>query len=362
MVATIWVPFALTSIICTGFYRLLSYNFPAIRKIVPTNFSVLERRLVIWFRVWLVISLVEIVVSGGIPILWLIQGSSKTYMDFGVSSLHGLVNSLLLSIGVCRFALFLLTGSRRHLYIPAFIMFWSILVVTRNMLLVSIIEFSILAIRIKPIKKATIVKFIAGTIILILAFGVIGDYRSGSSDLIRLWAQPTSDYPDWLPSGVLWVYIYISTPINNLVYTAQVFRPLNNLTFPNTVITLFPTVIRTLIWGEQAGGDAESGQLVTSTFNVSTAYIGPLQDYGSIGIIVFSVVIAIFCQLAWFRSSLKFIVVFAVLSQCLVLSLFFNHFFYLPVISQIGWIAYFFSSSSPRVRPTNLLSAPQLGK
>jgi len=214
------------------------------------------------------------------------------------------------------------------------------------MLLVAIIEFSILAIRIKPIKKTTIVKFIAGTIVLILAFGAIGDYRSGSSELIKLWAQPTSDYPDWLPSGVLWVYIYISTPINNLVYTSQIFRPLDDPTFPNTVSTLFPSVVRNIFYGKQFD-DAQSGELVTSAFNVSTAYIGPFQDFGSAGIVIFSITIAILCQIVWFRATLKYIIIFAVLSQCLVLSLFFNHFFYLPVISQIFWIGYFFSGPPP---------------
>jgi oligosaccharide repeat unit polymerase len=346
-VLVIWAPFAAVTLVYTFFRHILIRVYPSFRKPSAVDFAGLERKLVVWFRVWIVISIIEIIVSGGIPLLWLIQHSTKTYVDFGISSLHGLVNSLLLSIGLCRFALFLITGKRRHLLVPAFILVWSIAVVTRNMLLVSLIEFAILFFRLKPVKTLTIFKLTAGVVGLILAFGVIGDYRSGSSDLIRLWAQPTEEYPDWLPSGVLWAYIYISTPVNNLVYTSEVTHPINSPAFPNTVATLFPTVIRTVIYGSQLG-DAESGQLVASTFNVSTAYIGPFQDYGFPGIALFSMAIAAACQVFWFRRSIGDILIFAVLTQCLVLSLFFNHFFYLPVISQVAWVLFFFRSANKR--------------
>lgn len=339
IVVIIWAPFASVVLVYTLFRHILVWLYPSFRKLPTANFTRLERRLTVWFRVWIVISIIEIMVSGGIPLLWLIQHSDKTYMDFGISSVHGLVNSLLLSIGLCRFALFLLTGKRRHLIVPLFILVWSLAVVTRNMLLVSLIEFGILFFRLKPIQPKTILKLTAGVVCLILAFGAIGDYRTGSSDLIRLWAQPTEEYPEWLPSGVLWAYIYISTPINNLVYTSEVVQPVDRLTFPNTSATLFPSIVRKIIYGSQLDS-AESGELVASTFNVSTAYIGPFQDYGFLGIALFSMIIAVACLIFWFRRSLGDILIFSVLTQCLVLSLFFNHFFYLPIITQVVWIPY----------------------
>jgi hypothetical protein len=168
-------------------------------------------------------------------------------------------------------------------------------------------------------------------------FGFVGDYRSGSSDLIRKWAQPTDNYPDWLPSGMLWGYIYGATPINNLLRTVDVSPPLNNLLFPNTAATLFPSVLRAMIYGEQLG-ETESGQLVDSTFNVSTAYVGPYQDFGFIGVAIYSMLTAFLC--------LQF-------CQCLILSLFWNQFLALPVITQVFWLGFFFrrkSTSKRRVR------------
>ncbi len=343
LVLVIWVPFATVILVSIFFRRILISIRSSLHKLPTINIAALERKLIFWFRVWMTATFLEIIVSGGLPLLWLVQHSSKTYKDFGISSLHGLVNSLLLSIALCRFLLFLLTRSRRHLVVPIFTLGWFILVVTRNQLLVALIEFAVLFFRIRPIKKTVIVKFIVGIVCFILAFGAIGDYRTGSSDLIRLWAQPTDQYPDWLPSGVLWAYIYISTPINNLVHTSEMVRPVNNLAFPNTVVNLFPTVVRKFVYGEETS-EAESGELVASTFNVSTAYIGPVQDYGFVGIALFSMVIAAFCQFFWVRSSLRDILIYCVLAQCLILSLFLITFFCSPLSFRQSGYAFFWGN------------------
>jgi oligosaccharide repeat unit polymerase len=341
VVLAIWAPFALAVLAYIPIRKRLLAKYPLRRSIEPVSLLRLERQLTIAFRVWIAISMVEIVVSGGIPIVWLALGSAKTYVDFGIPSLHGMVNSLLLTISLCRFALFLLTAERRHLRVPAFILLWSILVVTRNLMLVSLIQFLVLFVRIRPIRIRTFFRVAGAIVSFVLLFGIIGDYRSGSSDLIRTWAQPADNYPDWLPSGLLWAYIYASTPINNLVYTSHIAAPVDSIFFPNTVSLLFPSVLRVILYGDQLG-DTESGQLVDSTFNVSTAYIGPYQDFGFAGIMVFSVVISFACLRFWYRNDLKSVFMYTVLCQSLILSLFWNQFFSLPIITQFFWLAVFF--------------------
>jgi oligosaccharide repeat unit polymerase len=339
--AHLWLPFAIVALGYSFMHHLVELTHPARKRDRDPDLALLERRLKIWFRVWIAISLMEIAVSGGLPLIWLITRSSKTYMDFGITSVHGLVNSLLISIALCRLALFLITGRRRHLLIPAFALVWSVLAVTRNLMIVSLLEFAVLFLQMRPIKAATAIKFIAVLLCLILVFGIVGDFRQGSSDAILLLAQPTDNYPEWLPSGVLWAYIYITTPINNLIYNMHVTHPVDSIAFPNTVATLFPTVLRIAVYGSHLS-DTESGQLVDSAFNVSTAYIGPYEDYGIAGMALFSMFIAFLSQLFWYRRSLQSVLMFAVVMQCLVLTLFFNHFFALPIISQLAWLAYFF--------------------
>jgi oligosaccharide repeat unit polymerase len=337
VIGYIWIPFVGVIALCAACHaltRLTYYSRPMMERV---NYELLERRLSMWFRIWVVVSITEIFFSGGLPIVWLIQHSTKTYFDFGIPSLHGLVNSLLLSVALTHVALYFITGNRKHLGIPIFTVTWSILVITRQLMVTALLEYAIVLLSIKIIRPRTILRISFTVLLLILIFGFVGDVRSGS-EAFRSLAQPTAQYPNWLPSGVLWIYIYVTTPINNLIYTMHSVHPLSSLLFPNTVSSLFPTVFRTSIVGNQV----ETGTLVTQAFNVSTAYIGPYQDYGLFGVVLFSTLTAFACQFFWYRRSLRDRLIFAVLTQCLVLTLFSNIFFLLPVISQILWLSYFF--------------------
>lgn len=337
----IWLPFVVVLVICGTFRVIASLAHLPAKLNWNLDLNLLERRLRVWFRIWFAISIIEIIVSGGIPLLWAFQGSSKTYTDFGIPSLHGLVNSLLVSIALCRFFLYLVTKKRRHLAVPIFVLAWSVLVITRQLMLSSLLEFCVLFIQLRSVRAKTVIGVPAGLLVSILLFGVIGDVRQGSSDAFRTLAQPTSAYPDWLPSGLLWGYIYITTPINNLMLTMETAAPVNSLLFPNTSATLFPSVLRPMIYG-RAIEDAESGQLVTDAFNVSTAYVGPYQDYGLLGMTLFSGFAAFICYFLWIRRDIKYVLMYAVVAQCLVLTLFFNLFLSLPVIAQLIWLSYFF--------------------
>ena len=140
VVSTLLLPF-LTVVLGYGVtYRFLQVGYPLRKKRAYLNLDALEKALRLGFRIWAAASVVEIIVSGGLPIIWLLQGSSKTYLDFGIPMIHGFLNSLLLAIALCRVALFLKSGQKRHLLIPAFVLIWSMLSVTRNMMLVSLVE------------------------------------------------------------------------------------------------------------------------------------------------------------------------------------------------------------------------------
>ena len=308
--------------------------------ISPETIEKLEKRLKTWLIIWSIISVFEIAYSGGMPILWLLRGSSKNYFDFGIHSLHGLANSLLLAIGLCNFALYMITRKKKYLRIPVFIFIWSIMAVTRNMMMVFSIEATILWELFQGFRRRTLVVGLAAFMGLILLFGYVGDMRTGA-DKFRNLAEPAAEYPDWLPSGVLWVYVYMTTPINNLINTAVTVRPGYNLLFPNTTCQLFPTVLRAPIYGAQFQDDARTGNLVTEAFNVSTAYVGAYQDWGYLGVGLFSVALAGLAIYFWNAYSLRGMLTYAVIGQCLVLSVFYNHLFYLPIITQVMWLYIF---------------------
>lgn len=339
----IWIPIAIVSVLFYAFRGMaLSISRSKNDRWQP-NLDRIEKRLKVWFGVWLVAAIFETIVSGGVPLLWLFQNTTKNYDSYGVTSVHGIVKSLFIAIALCRFSLWVLTGERRHLRMPIFALGWALILIDRSMFLVCVIEYVVVYLRFRKVRAGTLLKIAMGGVLFIVGFGIIGDLRlHGSSDVFRALAQPTDNYPTWLPSGILWAYIYAATPVNNLVHSMHLTAPLHSLLFPNTLALLFPTAIRQLIYGSEWWTPL-AGELVNNAFNAATAYIGPYQDYGYLGVVLFSCIITFVCQKYWFCGSLKDTLKFAVVTQCLILTLFYNHLFALPIIFQVVWFEVFFS-------------------
>lgn len=327
---------------------------------VPANddedLLALKRRLKKWLFVGMFLSLIEIVASGGLPLFWLVSGNPKTYADFGIPSLHGLVNSMLLALSVCYTGIFARYGGRRNLLCSLGIFFWAILLVTRNMMMVNFLQTGMVIVLYRGIPPKLGIKILAAVLVIILGFGFMGDLRSGA-DSFRTLAQPTTSYPEWLPSGVLWAYIYLTTPLNNLIYTIHSIQPTNNFLFPNTVAPLFPTVVRNVVYGESAEA-ALSGELVDSAFNVSTAYVGPYQDYGAFGMMGFSALISLIGGFYWWRNNFRDGLIYVVICQCLLITVFYDYFFSLPIITQVFWIYLFMRARKAKRSQTAMHAAP----
>lgn len=323
------------------------------------DLDILKRRLKKWVFVWMFLSAGEIVVSGGVPLVWLLTGNPKTYADFGIPSLHGLLNSMLLALGLCYTAIFARYGGRRYLLFPLAILGWALLVVTRSMIVVNLIETGMVIVLYRGLPGKLAVRLIALALIFVIGFGALGDLRSGAENF-RAVAQPTETYPQWLPSGVLWVYIYLTTPLNNLIYTMASVRPVDNLLFPNTLAPLFPTVLRKFIYGPSVE-TALSGELVDQAFNVSTAYIGPAQDYGALGMMCFSFLISIIAAFYWWRANFRDDLIYIVIGQCLLISVFYDYFFSLPIITQVIWIYLFLSPGRSKKIQAQYLDSPTVG-
>jgi hypothetical protein len=344
----IWTPFAVVALGYTLWRpRILRQRFK-LPTLSAIQLATIEKRLKLLFRFWVVAEIFETFASGGLPIVWLFRDSGKTYKDYGVPSLHGFFISLLLTLALSRVALYLLTGKRRHLKLPLLSMAWWIVLIARGPILTSLAEFSVLWLCIRPVNWKTIARIAAYSTIVVLLFGWFGDLRTGG-DTFRELARPSAAYPRWLPSGVLWVYIYATTPLNNLVYQKLSKEPAENPFFPNTFSQVFPTVVRNYVYELEDDAGGSSDDVVDAVVsNVSTAYSGPRKDFGLPAVFVFSLIAAIFCQWYWYRADLRSLLIFAVLAQCLVFTVFFDLFLYLPVITQVGWIALIFRRADPK--------------
>jgi hypothetical protein len=336
--AIILVPILLTGLL----FVFLTWGRPgrAIIEHAEASFARIDKRLKYGFAIWLVLSLIELAYSRGVPLLWVITGSSKTNFDYGIPSLHGLVVGLSMALAVTSLLLYLQTNRRRYLYLPAFATLSAILLVSRGTLLVLGVECAVVYLRMRRVGQKTVLRLVVTVVFSILAFGYLGDLRTGAEDFIRV-AQPTESYPKWAPSGIFWTYVYLTTPLNNLMNTVDVRRPAYNILFPNTVATLLPSVLRLRLYGEQGSQDAVSGELEATSFNASTAFVEPYQDIGWAGVIAFSALMSALCTLNWYGGGFRNILFFAFFTQTLMLSTFYDLLLSLPVLCQLFFFYYF---------------------
>jgi hypothetical protein len=319
-----------------------------------------EARADRWFLYWLALTLVEVVFSGGVPLLWLLSGAGKGYTKFGLPVVHVFAASLIGVVAATKLGLYLLHGDRRRLLIPAFQLLWGVVIISRGMIMVALLEYVVLWACLRGIRIKSAFRVIALAIVVVLLFGYLGDLR-GAGDFREV-ARPTENYPNWLPSGVLWFYIYLTSPLQNLSQTTLVVKSANDPFFPRTLVDVYPTPLRNALLGENYLQKQASGDLIESSLNVSSAYVGPYRDYGRWGMAAYSATLALVAVFAWNRRrrSLRDQVVYVVLAVCLTLTVFWNYLFYNAYLSQLFWIFYIFRSGRFRLLPKPLSSYLQV--
>jgi oligosaccharide repeat unit polymerase len=300
--------------------------------------SVFWRRTATLLKVWAALTLIEIVVSGGIPIIWLFTGNGKTYADFGIHSFHGLLMSLLMACSIISSYLFLETKKRKFIVVPLCAIAWFVVSITRAYIVGIIFQTLFLFLTVRRAKVSQISKIALGMLFLILAFGFIGDLRSGGDELIRALGRPTERYPDWLPTGFLWVYVYLATPLNNLFNEISLNPSIDGFSIAVTTSQLFPTLLRDIIF---PANSLQQSALVDSSLNISTGLIGPYVDMGLAGIILFTCFLGAVANLFWsLRRERFFCVGYSFVAQALFISIFYESLLYLPNLFQLVWFWY----------------------
>ena len=294
------------------------------------------RRLkAIWIIFLLGISF-EIAFFGGVPVLGLIGIGSLSYGDFGIPGLHGVLNALFYTGCVVTFARVLLGSSKRVWLLTVTSIVYPILVVSRQVLISMLVQYLFIYFSIRRPSARILVRTGVLVIATLLVFGFVGDARSGRDAIIYI-AAPTFDYPDWLPSAFIWVYIYMASPINNVNHNIDItpnYIPLE------TAGSFIPSIVRDDFLA--ASGATQQWDLVNSDLNVSSLLQSFLTDFGVGGAIVFTLLCGV--MFSWLRrrastSAAAFFMVIVVLHG-LALSFFANLLFHLVFVFEMVAIAW----------------------
>ena len=69
---------------------------------------------------------------------------------------------------------------------------------------------------------------IVGVVALVtvaLVFSCVGEIRNPRASVIRKWARLAPNYPAILPEEFIWFYLYLTSPLSNVVYNIDNLAP-----------------------------------------------------------------------------------------------------------------------------------------
>ena len=277
-----------------------------------------------------VVTIFEVALAGNFPLLGALSiGKYVHYTDYGIPGLHGLVNGLHLVLCVIYSVRYRSGKSNADLLVLTVLFLLSLLTLSRQLSMSIIVQFLLIYLYYHNFKIN--VKRLSGlvftVIVILLLFSYLGDLRSGSG-FIYGYLQIEGEYPEAI-SGLFWIYIYIVSPIHNLLNNIfeieSVYLPINSL------LSLFPSPIRA-VFSDFLMNDL---YLEHSIFNVGTAFPSIIGDFGLLGISGLSFLIMTFDIFIRVSPHPMTLPIYIFLGHAIIFSVFGNFFFSLPFLIQM---------------------------
>lgn len=276
---------------------------------------------------WFLGSALDIGYSGGLPLLWALTGDAKNYTDFGIPSFHGLINSFYFALMGCLYLRFKLTGDRRYLFYSVLFGLWPIFMLGRGIMLTVIVQLGIIQIFYSGISVRKIFNLAAFALLVVVLFGLLGDFRGTENPFQGIVSPGYEDVFELLPSGFLWVYIYITSPLSNLAYNYADLVPVGEFYYNS--VNLFPSFLR-----PEELDRADNFMFVNEALNVSTIFASSHSDFGMAGDVVLLLLLSLWAGF-WFRRVTvcsAYILPYSLLGVVLFFSVFYNLFLLYPYL------------------------------
>ncbi|MDB5210517.1 MAG: hypothetical protein JWQ30_1344 [Sediminibacterium sp.] len=311
----------------------------SLKNNTPEQITRFKHVLRIILKFWITATLLEVVLFGGVPLTTaVIFGNyDLDYKAFGIPTLHGLLNACYYTIVAGFFLHYRLTKNKASLWKMLILLTWPLLVMSRAMLLWALVEILcmyFLLNRINFKKVLFIIVFFIGFIVL---FGILGDSRA-DKDVNRFSTdnfinEKYTVVGEALPTGFVWVYLYITTPINNIVLNIDNLDP--KYDFKYSLAALFPSLIRDRLFSES---DKFAVELENEAFNGSSFFANYLHDFGVWGTVAFVAVLEFISVCLFFSAKSGKIggaIAYSAFFYALMTSVAFDNFISLVTIFQI---------------------------
>lgn len=315
---------------------------------ITLNLDEIENKSKFILKLFLTGTVINVVFSGGFPLLWLFIGDDRTYQDYGVHGFNGMVNSFYY-ISLLGFTYICVKRkTKKNILILIGLLFYPVFSMARALIFTGIFEVLGLYLLLNKIRLKTIIIALFLALSIILAFGQMGDSRNGldsaTEGFVRSYVdEEYVDIMEKLPSGFTWVYIYFTCAINNVTYNINTLSPTGYPYF--TIRRLFPSVIAERLFEQKDYEDKYALKMDDSVFNVFTIYSNYIKDFGVYLTIVLFFFFGIFFYDIYYKASpndTRFLFMYPPIFMIICLSVFDDFLLSLPTLFQFVFTNYFF--------------------
>lgn len=221
--------------------------------------------------------------EGKIPILEALNKTGYMYVDFkGIPTFSPIIWTLTTYHNVRSFSQFLIFKKKKYLFYCIIEIILYLLLCRRGPILIMILLNFLAYINLNKIRYITL-KLVAGGVLILYLFGLLGNIRHGFSptDTTMLKSIINLKTSNSIFDPFLWGYIYITSPLSNLQYTFDCKNiSYNILEFLRTGF-LFDFIAKRLETEQ-----VNEIKLLIENFNVQTGYNLSLMNLGIIGMCV----------------------------------------------------------------------------
>lgn len=240
-----------------------------------------EEKIKFIFLFWVFFSIVELLYFRDLPIFTVFGFGSISYLDYGIPTLHGLLNAIILSLSMYVLYTYLRIEKRIFLFYYFLLLIVPVLSMSRGTLVSMLVESLFVVLVFKGIRFKLFLKLAGILVGVVFLFGWLGELRTeGLGDKVYEVFNISDNYPGWLPKSFIWVYMYLTSSLNNLENIIYSY-PLLNFEPYKALFGLLPSFVRNLL------DQPVQVDLVTSAFNVSSFMPNYLSAFGVYGSILF---------------------------------------------------------------------------
>jgi oligosaccharide repeat unit polymerase len=284
---------------------------------------------------WLIISIIEVYISDGLPIWWQITHAGRTYEDFGVKSIHGFANAVWIFLSFSSFIKFRQRFNTKNLIVFVALFSWPVLVISRALMTIAVLQCALFYVMTtKTSWRKITLSILLLAIVFILAFGYAGDMRATEFSIAQVsgFGAEVGNEKGGPLTALIWIYAYMVSPAANLALHMTLNLPQGNVIPTNTLAPLLPSFARNML-GFDTGFTGYLGDLAHDAFNVGTGFNEIYFDWGAPGVYGMAFVIGLVGHVFWASAKrVQYAPMLCAFGAACALTVFTNQFTQLPIL------------------------------